>query len=881
MNTKLLDYYAGDEFSASVWENKYAMDGVFGKESTPDEMHYRMSRELGRAELKYGKRDFGEKLSKFGKDLSWRDPNYDGGTTYTTTTNTEMHNIQYNIYCYLQRYKYIIPQGSIMSILGHSKVIGSLSNCFVIPSPVDSYGGIFKTDEQIAQLQKRRGGVGLNLNSLRPEGTVVSNAAGTSTGAHSFMDRYSSTTREVAQNGRRGALMLLIDCRHPDVFKFVTKKKDRTKVTGANISVMLTDKFMEAVKNDSDFFCSFPLRDIPDGSKLAAYNVLVGWHDVKVMKIRAKELYDLIVKMAWDNAEPGVAFIDRILTYCPEGVYSQYKPVASNPCGEQWMQAYDACRLLALNLFSVVANPFTKDANIDYELLYKIAYVQQRLADDIVDLEIEYVENIIKKIKSDGEPDDVKANELNLWENIRKVAASSRRTGCGFTAMADMLAALGLKYDSDEAITVIGKVMKEKMRAELDCTIDLAIERGPFEGWNPSKEFYGGGNGNFYVPSNAKEAKGENAFYQMLCDEFPDQVDRMLKYGRRNVSWSTVAPTGSVSIVALLDKYSNTSAGIEPQFACYYFRNVKVNPNDENVRVDSVDANGDSWKTTAVVMGGLKEWIDLHHETAKFVGVENLPKAVIEELYKKSPYYKSCASDISWEKRIEIQALVQKYTTNAISSTLNLPKDTTKETVDKIYKMAWESGLKGVTIYRDGCRDGVLNLEKKATFEYKDAVKRPKDLDCQIFSTTAKGKKWNVIVGLFDSKPYEVFAMDHFTNKESMIIRKVGKGRYDLIDEDGVFCEDITSEMKDEECALTRLISTSLRHGCNMSFVIQQLNKSCGTVVSFSKAIARALKTYQKEEIDSKEKCLNCGGTDLKIQEGCVTCNSCGSSKCG
>lgn len=877
MNKKLLDYYAGDNFSAGVWENKYAVNGVFGKEETPNEMHYRITRELARAELKYKRQGSNEKLlSEFGRSLKWREHKFSEGIT--TTTSSELSIISDHIYTYLHRYKYIIPQGSIMSILGNTNVVGSLSNCFVLPSPADSYGGIFKTDEQIAQLQKRRGGVGLSLSSLRPEGTSVSNAAGSSTGAHSFMDRYSSTTREVAQNGRRGALMLLLDCRHPDVFKFVTKKKDRTKVTGANISVMLTDKFMEAVKKDGDFYCTFPIDNLDifvPGTRID-YNVF----EFGGMKIKAKELYDLIVENAWDNAEPGVAFIDRIHNYSPDGVYGQFKAVASNPCGEIFMGAYDACRLLALNLFNIVKDPFTKKAKIDYKLLYEIAYVQQRLADDIVDLEIEHVDRIIEKIKSDKEPEDIKANELNLWENIRKVAGASRRTGCGFTALADMLAALGLKYDSDEAIKIVGKVMKEKMRAELDCTIDLAIERGPFEEWNPGKEFYGGVDGSFHIPSNAKEAKGENAFYQMLCDEFPSQVDRMLKYGRRNVSFSCVAPTGTVSIVALLDKYSNTSAGIEPQFACYYFRNVKVNPNDENIRVDNIDANGDSWKTTAVVMGGLKEWIDLHHETAKFVGVENLPKEVIEELYKKSPYYKSCANDISWEKRIEIQALVQKYTTHSISSTINLPKDVTRETVDKIYQKAWESGLKGITIYRDGCRDGVLNLEKKGTFEYKDAVKRPKDLDCQIFSTTAKGKKWNVIVGLFEKKPYEVFAMDHFTNKESMIIRKMGKGRYDLIENNKTFCEDITSEMKDEECSLTRLISTSLRHGCDMSYVIQQLNKSCGTVVSFSKAIARTLKTFSKEEVDSKEKCLNCGSSNLKLQEGCVTCMDCSTSKC-
>lgn len=863
---ELLEYYNGDQLSADVWKSKYSQRF----EATPTDMHSRMARELVKAEERYllseedkgiyGRFKPSKHLSKFGKELP--------------ESLKPGHILEY-----LNRYKYIIPQGSIMSMLGSTSAVGSLSNCFVIPSPLDSYGGIFMTDQQIAQLEKRRGGVGLNLNSLRPDGTRVTNAAGTSTGAHSFMDRFSSTTREVAQNGRRGALMLLMDCRHPDIFKFVEKKKDKTKVTGANISVQLTDKFMKAVLGDEDFLCRFPIeQDFGLGDDTgfvftkSDYNELITLASgVKVMKIKAKELYDLIVENAWDNAEPGVAFMDTILGYCPEGVYEQYKPVASNPCGEQWMQAYDACRLLALNLYNIVKKHFEKDAAIDYEKLYEIAYIQQRLADDIVDIEIDHIDKILTKIYGDPEPIETKQTEITLWKNIKQTAMNSRRTGCGFTALADMLASLNLKYDSDEAIAVIKEVMKTKLRAELDCTIDLAILRGAFDGWDKTKEF--------------QEVKGKlvgaNKFYQMIVDEFPEQAKRMYIFGRRNVSWSTVAPTGTVSLVAILENFSNTSAGVEPQFATHFFRNKKINPSDENSRVDMTDQNGDTWMTYPVVMGGFKEYIKKTYNKVDFIGVENLSKEVIDELFKTSPYYGACANDIDWKKRIEIQSIVQRYTTNAISSTLNLPNDVTKETVSNIYKAAWESGLKGVTVYRDGCRTGVLVTKKEASsnFEYHDAPKRPEELPCEIFTTVAKGKKWNVIVGLMDGKPYEVFAIDWFTDRSEMSLKKVGKGRYDLILKEEIFSEDVTSEMTDEESALTRMISTALRHGSSIDFIVEQLNKSHGSVVSFSKAISRVLAKFAKRRVNG-QKCLNCGSENLKLQEGCQTCQECGNSKC-
>jgi ribonucleoside-diphosphate reductase alpha chain len=874
MTDTLLDYFSGDELAASVWKGKYALKNGEGEvvEQTPRDMHIRMARELARAEAKYPTDyDKIEHLSHMGAMLM------------TSTIFDEDF-----ILGYLDRFKYIIPQGSIMSALGNRYKLLSLSNCFVIPSPLDSYGGIFKTDQEIAQLEKRRGGVGTNLNTLAPEGRPVLNAAGTSTGAHSFMGRYSNTTREVAQNGRRGALMLLMSVLHPDIFKFVTKKKDRTKVTGANISSQLTNSFMKAVQADSDFVCRFPITmNIESDAydiiiEKFEYNKLVQITKGKwVMKIRAKELFDLIVEMAWENAEPGVAFMDTVLEWSPDGVYAAYQAIASNPCGEQWLQAYDACRLIAANLYNLVKHPFQKDASIDYELAYEVFYVQQRLADDIVDLEIEYVDRIIEKIENDPEPEEVKSTELNLWRNVREVAHSSRRTGCGFTALADMLAALNLKYDSEEALDVVRTLMRTKLRAELDCTIDLAILRGTFTGWDFSKEIGDAGPIGWY---------GQNAFYDMLLEEFNPQVIRMSKHGRRNVSWSTIAPTGSLSIIAILTKYANTSGGMEPSFLPFYFRNKKVNPSDGDVRVDFVDQSGDSWQTYPVVMGGFKEWYDTQEEA--FSKIEDLTKEEMEYWFKQSPYYGACANDISWEKRIEMQSILQRYTTNAISSTLNLPKDVSKEIVAGIYMAAWKAGLKGVTVYRDGCRTGVMvsdNQKQEETFKYHDSPKRPKVLDAELSVVTVKGKRYYVAIGFLNGKPYETFAFDNIpydavkAGRGKIIKHKKGVYNFEPDDKEYSTLSNIqeASEHADEQM-LTRLVSGMMRHGINPKFIVEQINKCPLEIVSFGKAISRVIKKYipEKELIEDK-KCNECGSTNIRLAEGCVTCNDCGGSKCG
>jgi ribonucleoside-diphosphate reductase alpha chain len=871
-----LEYFNGDELAASVWQGKYALKNKQGEymELNPSDMHGRMAKEFARIESKYAK-DISKKelqlLSKFGQDFQ----------VFDAWSEDE-------IFSYFDRFKYIIPQGSIMSMLGNPYAIGSLSNCFVVPPPFDSYAGIMQTDQHLAQLMKRRGGVGTNLNTLRPEHSHVSNAAGTSTGAVSFMDRYSNTTREVAQNGRRGALMLLMSCLHPEIFSFVKIKGDRTKVTGANISVMLTDKFMKAAEKNEDFICQFPIdreinsitrkwiltTDSIEYNKLA--NITDPYGDFQVMKIHARELYNLIIENAWENAEPGVAFIDRIQEYCPEGVYDIYVPIASNPCAEQWMQAYDACRLLALNLFSIVKNPFTNEAEIDKEKLYEIAYIQQRLADNIVDLEIEYVQRIIEKIEADPEPEEVKAIELELWRNIKATATASRRTGCGFTALGDMLAALGLKYDSDEALEVIKEVSKIKMRAELDCTVDLAILRGTFEGWNPDTEF----DINRLNSGDIDFVGGNNDFYEMLIEDFYTESMRMIQYGRRNLSWSNIAPCGSISIL------TQTTSGLEPLFYAFYMRKKKVNPSDAGVRVDFVDQNGDSWTEYPVIHPKFKMWIE---SGLKGVIAENLTKDQLEQNFVLSPWYKSTANDIDWIQRIRIQSVLQRYTTNAISSTINLPNTVSKEEVSNIYMEAWRQGLKGVTVYRDGCRTGVLTTDTKPKVEtdkfgYLDAVKRPKELDGCLHLVTVKGERYGVIVGLLDDNPYEVFA---FRANSQLVaccgkIIKVKRGQYAFLSEQVALDHLETATVNADEQVLSRFTSALLRHRASPTYICEQIDKTPLEVVSFGKALKRVLIKYQKQEgLNRKETCPNCGEDSLIREEGCKRCLSCGHSECG
>jgi ribonucleoside-diphosphate reductase alpha chain len=752
------------------------------------------------------------------------------------------------------------------------------------------------SDTMLVSAAKRGCGYGLGISKLRPEETKVQNAADSSTGAVSFMERFSNSTREVGQNSRRGACLIDIDVRHPDVDKFITIKENLTKVTGANISIFLHDDFMKAVEKDEDYILRFPCdlnatfdedtncvvlekKSIVVSSNDWGYNHIVkfsgneDWNGWSFKVIKAKELWNNIIEQAKRNAEPGVFFRDRMTDYSPSNVYEKYFEDGTNACGEQPMAIFDSCRLMVLNLFSFVKDPFTDKAEIDYEQLYQISYEQLRLTDDLVDLEIEHLERIINKIKSDPEPIEEKQIELTLWENVRQMAIDGRRTGCGITALGDMLAALGLKYDSDESLEVVDKIMSTKMKGELDCTIDLAILRGTFNNWDAKLEYID-------ATKAGLDIIGNNSFYDMLITDFNEQFQRMFKYGRRNVNFSTIAPCGSISLE------TQTTSGCEPLFMPFYMRRKKVNPNDKNVIIDFTDQNGDKWQEFPVLHSKFKDWcisilpaVDTYYWSKD---IENLTNEELKVAFEKSPWYGSTANDINWQKRVEMQAVLQKYTSSAISTTLNLPETITHEEVSNIYMESWRQGLKGQTIYVQNSRTGVLvntDNKKKDSFEYHDAPKRPKCLPVDVFTTVSKGTKWNVIVGLFDGKPYEVFAVPHFTNESHLELCKVAKGRYDLLKNKETYSEDITANMSDEEDVVTRLCSAGLRHGADITYLVEQLGKSHGDITSFSKAISRCLKKYiNVEKVTAKSECPECQG-ELRYEEGCKKC-SCGFSAC-
>ena len=872
---KRVKYFGGDDLAATVWNDKYKLgnEGSEIEESTPADMHLRMAKEFARVDSKCQSEELRTLIDNPELKLS------DYGFNRKDLTVKE-------IYALLENFGKIVPQGSVMSQLGNDEQIGSLSNCFVIGQPEDSYGGILLKDQELVQLMKRRGGVGIDISSLRPSETPTSNAAKTSTGAVSFMERFSNSTREVAQNGRRGALMLSIDVRHPDVADFIKIKSDRTKVTGANISVSLRDDFMKAVKADGDYILRYPVEEpvfiSPITDDQLKYNKLTKIGDKWIKKVKAKELYALIIKNAWDNAEPGQIFIDRHWNYSPDGVYPQYRGITTNPCGEIFMQPYDACRLMALNFYTFVDNPFTKKASINYQALYEAAYEQQRLADNLVDLELEKIDRIIAKVENDPESEMAKSVELNLWEKIRHVAASGRRTGCGFTGLGDMIAATGNDYDSEEGLDIIDKVMRAKMTGELDCTIDLAALRGHFDGYNNELEY--------------SDGVGTNEFFKMLKKEFKAQYKRMIVYGRRNVSFSTVAPTGSVSIL------TQTTSGLEPVFSVFpYLRRKKLNPNDINARVDFVDDNGDEWQEFSVTHKPLMDYIKINKLDEVITELnDKMNKTKTEEEFLVSkvvtfitnnpnPYSNSSANDIDWIERVKIQSIIQKYTTHSISSTINLPSDVTKEEVSEIYIKAWDMNLKGVTIYRDGCRSGVLVTKsdpKGDEIIYTNAPKRPEKLECEIHHSKVKGKTYTVIIGLLNGKVYEVFASDEEIGKgyAKAINKKIKSGHYSLITRgsEEMIHDNIGSNMSDEEEMFTRGLSGCLRHGMHVKFAVEMCNNGKGDITSFTKVIARTLKRYIEDGTTSNKKCLECGAEDSIIyEEGCQRCKICGSSKCG
>lgn len=804
-----LEYFGGNELAANVWVTKYALKDREGNymELNPANMHKRLALEFDKIEQKFN--------SKI---------NYE------------------EIYSLLDGFERVIPQGSIMAMLGNPYSVGSLSNCIVLPKLFDSYGGILLADQQLVQLMKRRCGVGLDISTLRPEGSVVSNAALSSTGGVSFMNRFSNSTREVAQGGRRGAAMITCDIRYPDVEKFITIKQDLTQVTGANISVRLRDDFMQSVELNAPYNLQFPVdSDNP----------------VVFKTIQAKELWDTIIRCAWNTAEPGLLFWDRQHIYSPSSIYPEFENISTNPCSEIAM-GNDSCRLIALNTVTHVLRAYAYDAEFDYTKWYDTCYKGMYLMDDLVELELNSIERIIAKIEADDEPDYIKEDEIRIWKDLYEVGLRGRRTGLGLTALGDTLAALGVAYDSDKAFLIVEQIMKTKLMAELDAMMDMAEERGAFPAWDKNLE--------------AKYADIEGSFYWMLRTEFPKQWKRMQKVGRRNISWSTVAPTGTLSLLTKIVKnFFGTTSGVEPLFAQYHTRRKKIVHNDEGARVDFVDQMGDKWQEFKVYHNGI--------EAARNAG-SNL-----------NAYDGSTANEIDWMKRVEFQAIIQKYTSHGISSTINLPKDVSEQSVSDIYLHAWRKGLKGITVYRDGCRDGVLITDDKSKdehqiFQYHDSPKRPKSLPCNIHHIKVKGEDFTVIVGLYDHKPFEVFALSGISGEgyEAGTLVKKSSGKYNLVctENEEVHIEpNIAQNMSDEEATLTRLISISLRHGADIKFVVEQLEKVEGNIVSFSKSISRTLKKYVPEqELAKRAKCKDCNSTDLIFEEGCSKCRNCGSSKC-
>lgn len=832
------DYFNGEELPAKVFVDKYAMKDLNGKiyENTPEQMHWRLAKEFGRIERNFqGTKLNGtdtSKLSEYGKTREILSPQ--------------------RIFDMFKDFKYIIPQGSVMAILGNEFVIGSLSNCIVLPELHDSYGGILFADQELVQLMKRRCGVGLDLSTLRPSGHSVTNAAGSSTGPVSFMERFSNTTREVAQSGRRGALMLTIDIEHPDVENFITVKQDLTKVTGANISVRLSDEFMNAVKNDTEYTHRFPLDE----------NLKPGQEQIK-KTIKARDLWDVIIKAAHTSAEPGLIFWDRQHKYSTSSVYPGFRNTSTNPCSEIAMQGGDSCRLIAINLFGCVVNPFTEEAYFDYDKFYEVTYESQRLMDDLVELELEAVSKIIAKIESDPEPQHIKQVELDTWKMLYEAGKKGRRTGLGFTALGDAIAALGLKFDSEESIATIDKIMRTKLRGEFDSSVDMSIERGSFEGFDVKVE-------------------QTSEFVHMMRDEFNDLYARMLAHGRRNISISTVAPTGSLSILA------QTSSGLEPVFMLSYKRRKKINDgaNDKNLKVDFVDSMGDKWQEFVVCHPKLKQWMEVTGETDE----------------TKSPYAGSTAPEIDWVKRVEMQAVIQKYITHSISSTINLPSDVSVEKVGEIYLKSWEMGLKGITVYRDGSRSGVLISndapKEAATAIYENhAPKRSKSLDCDVIRFTNKGEKWIGFVGLFEGRPYEVFTgkaddmkIPYYVETGKIRKNKVDEGsKYDFVyvdkDQNEAVVEWMNKTFDKHYWNYAKMLSGILRHGMPLPYVvdlINSLNLDDDLITTWKNGISRMIKKYIPDGTVAGDKvCKSCKSESVIYQEGCLVCNNCGSSKCG
>jgi len=828
-----LAYFKNDELAARVWLNKYALKDSEGNiyELTPNDMHRRIAKEIARIEYRY--------------------PN--------PLTEDEIFDL-------IKGFKYIVPQGSPMSGIGNDFQIVSLSNCFVIGNDgaSDSYGGIMKIDEEQVQLMKRRGGVGHDLSHIRPKGSPVKNSALTSTGIVPFMERYSNSTREVAQDGRRGALMLSVSINHPDAEEFIDAKLEQGKVTGANISVRMDDAFMKAVEENDSYTQKYPIySESPKYSK----------------SIKATSIWNKIVHNAWKSAEPGILFWDTIINESVPDCYADlgFKTVSTNPCGEIPLCPYDSCRLLAINLFSYVDNPFTKEASFNAELFKKHVAYAQRMMDDIIDLELEKLDAIIEKIDADPELKEIKHTERTLWVNIKKKAEEGRRTGIGITAEGDMLAALGIQYGSQEGNDFSVKVHKMMAIEAYRASVHTAKERGAF-------------------PIFDSEREKDNPFINRIKEEDSQLYFEMLEYGRRNIAMLTIAPTGTTSLM------TQTSSGIEPVFLPVYKRRRKVNPNDKKVRVDFVDEVGDSWEEYVVFHHRFKQWMEVNGiDTDK-----NYNQNELDELIRQSPYYKATSNDVDWLSKVTMQGAVQKWIDHSISVTINLPNNVSEELVGKLYLEAWKAGCKGVTVYRDGSRSGVLisNEEKKEESQESLTVfptKRPLVLEADVVKFQNNKEKWIAFIGLIEGKPYEVFTgladdedgilIPRWVN-EGLIIKsrnEDGTSRYDFqyknIRGYKTTIEGLSHKFNPEFWNYAKLISSTLRHGMPIDKIVDLINSlqlDSESINTWKNGVVRALKRYVEDGTKVKgQVCDNCNSDKLIYQEGCLTCKDCGSSKCG
>ena len=841
-----LRYFDGDELAARVWASKYALKDSFGNlyELTPDDMHRRLAHEIGRIEQNYPNPLSEDRLFEL-----------------------------------MSHFRYIVPQGSPMAGIGNNFQVGSLSNCFVIglDGEPDSYGGILKVDEEQVQLMKRRGGVGHDLSHIRPKGSPVKNSALTSTGLVPFMVRYSNSTREVAQDGRRGALMMTVSIKHPDAESFIDAKMVEGKVTGANVSVRIDDAFMQAAIDGKPYKQKYPI----DGDEALYEN-----------EVDAQRLWNKIVHNAWNSAEPGVLFWDTITRESVPDCYADlgFKTISTNPCGEIPLCPYDSCRLIAINLFSYVKNPFTDKASFDFELFADHVACAQRMMDDIIDLEMEKIEKIIAKIQSDPETNEVKTTEFNLWNKIREKTLKGRRTGVGTTGEGDMIAAMGLRYGTPEATAFSVSVHKALALAAYGSSVQMAKERGAFEVFDAKRE-------------------EKNPYINRLREASPELYADMVKYGRRNIACLTIAPTGTTSLL------TQTTSGIEPVFMPVYKRRRKVNPSDKDVHVDIIDENGDSFE----------EFVVYHHKLVDWMNINNIPvrhdytQEELNAIVEKSPYYKATANDVDWLNKVRMQGEVQKWVDHSISVTINLPSDISEEMVGKLYVEAWRCGCKGCTVYRDGSRTGVLVAlddkdKQKEADKDKDKIesdsapyiqeghvlKRPVELEADVVRFQNKKEKWIAFIGLIDGRPYEIFTGIADDDEGIFCPKSVTKGKIiKAVDDEGVkrydfqfinkrgfktTIEGLSEKFNPEFWNYAKLISGVLRYGMPIPQVIKlvsSLELDSQSINTWKMGVERALKRYINNGEMCGECCPNCGQKTLVYQEGCLICTNCGTSRCG